>query len=111
MSVMQPKYPLFSRTFVGAILQTNIKLEEKSFSFAKEHYIGELRRGLDTCNLKKKLTSKAFLTRLSHFSRISPVGALPSGKGSCATATPACWRSSVLYVGSVAQTKWLTLCD
>ena len=37
---------------------------EKSFSSAREHYIGELRRGLDTCNPKKKTYIESFFDEI-----------------------------------------------
>ena len=77
MSVMHPRYALVFRTFVGAILQTNIKLEEKKFISAREHYIGELRRGLNTCNLKKKTYIESF------FDEIEPL--FKDFSGRCAT--------------------------
>jgi len=56
-------------------------------------------------------SSNSFLTRLSHFSIISCDGGEPSEKDNSVNVTPDWARSSVLYVGSVAHTRWVTLCS
>ena len=38
----------------GCNIADKYYIGEKSYSSAREHYIGELRSGLDTCNLKEK---------------------------------------------------------